>query len=144
MSEAVAVALVGIAHAGLYLRDLQVVAHLHVLLDAHLLLVCGTATRGVVVAEGLGQGELDVLIEVEHIEWRHPIAMGCLVMDEECKGLFLVSPFEELYGMVGDEVRGVAFFLDILAAALLRAKPWVVVVALSWQDIVVVEAFRLA
>ena len=144
MAEAVAVAFVRVTHAGFYLRDLKVVAHFHVLLNAHLLFVGSTSSCGIIVVEGLRQGELHVLVEVEHVERRHPVAMRRLVMHEEGEGLASVPLVEETDGMVGDEIGGIALLLDILATRLLRAESGVVVVALPRQDVICVEPLRFA
>ena len=144
MPEAVAIAFVRITHTWFYLCNLQVVTHFHVLFNTHLLFMGSTTSGGIVIVEGLGQGELDVFIEVEHVKWRHPVAMGCLVVDEECKRLLFVTLLEKLYCVIGNEVSSITFLYNVLSFCLFRTESWVVIVTLPWKDLIGIETFRLA
>ena len=76
------------------------------------------AALGVVVIEVLGHGELHILVEVVIFGFGHPVAVRRLVVYEQAEGFALVAPLEELYGVVGDECRGVALLAYIFAVRL--------------------------
>ena len=114
----VAVGLGNVRRTILKLRDLEVVDKLHILLDAHLLVMGRRAALGVVVIEVIGHGELHIFVEVVIFGFGHPVAVRRLVVYEQAEGFALVAPLEELYGVVGDERRRVALLANIFAVRL--------------------------
>ena len=133
-----------LAHGAVELVDLVVVGELHVLGDGHLLLLGAGASCGVVVPEGGGQGERDLVVEAEILEVGHPRAVGSLVLHEEEEGLLLVAAVEELHSVLGHEVCGVALLAHVLAAGVVGEERGVVVVALVPEDAEEVEALGAA
>ena len=112
--------------------------------DVHFLRACGAASGGVVVPESGRQGEVDAVVHAEVAQGRNPVAVGCLVVHHETEGFRRVALVEELNGVVGDEVGGVAFLTQVFAAGVLTAEHGVVVRALVVEHVIVVEALGRA
>ena len=108
--------------------------------DLHLLGGCG-GTSLVVVVEIVRQGQLGIIEGSEVLQVGHPGAVGCLVVQQQAErflGVALV--LEPVEGQVGGDVGGVAG--DDAALAVIY-KSRVVVLALSDEDVPVVEAGRV-
>ena len=125
----------------LMVGHLQVVDDIHILDDAHLLFLCGESSL-IVVVEVVGQGINHVVIKVEVAGVRVPDAVRSLVVEQETEGLRLVALVAHpVYGEVGDDVGDVSLSLYFLAIVDERR---IIVVALSGQDVPVVEAGGIA
>jgi len=119
----------------------QVINDVHVLVDAHFLLLCGQSSF-IVVVEVVRQRESLVCKEFEVTSVRHPGAVRSLVVEEHTERLVLIAVFYPVDGLVGDDVGGIAFHLCAFAVHLDEGR--VIIVALSRQDFPMVESLRIA
>ena len=60
-------------------------SHVHIRGDIHLLML-GSKTAVPIIIEVLRQPEGDILIFMQVFQFRQPVAMTCLLMQEKCKG----------------------------------------------------------
>ena len=120
--------------------------HLRVVHDVHVpvvgylhLLFGGGLAAGVVVVEGGGQGEGAVLVFADVLQLGQPAAVAGLVVEKEDEGPRAVAlVLHPVDGLVGDDVRHVSLLAYGVAGH--GDEVGVVVVALSRQHVVVVEA----
>ena len=125
----------------LVVGHLQIIHHVHILDDAHLLFLRGEPSL-VVIVEIVGERVGDIIVQVEVAGVRAPHAVRCLMVQQQTERLRLVAlvaqPVER---QVGDDVRDVALPLNSLAVV---NECRVVVVSLACENIPVVEARRIA
>ena len=122
----------------------QVEGQFHILINRHLLCVGGRATGCIIVPHGLGQGELGVVVHAQILHIRKPAAMRCLVVNEQTERLRCVAMVEEVNGVVGDEIGGIAFLTDILPVRGRTLELRIPIGALVVEHMITIEALRLA
>ena len=122
----------------------QVEGQFHVLVNRHLLRVGGRATCCIIVPHGLGQGELGVVVHAQILHVGEPAAMRCFVVDKQTERLRCVTMVEEVNGVVGDEVGGIAFLAEILPTRGRTLELRIPVGALVVEHMITIEALRLA
>ena len=105
--------------------------------------VSASLRSGVIIEEGGGLGQVDVVEEIVVPGGGHPVAVGRLVLAHQQEGLVLgavvLQPVERL---VGDEIGAVAF--GTLLGAVHFEEVRVVVTALVGKDFPEIEAGGLA
>ena len=124
--------------------EFEVVEHGHVLFDPHPLLLHGGSAGGIIVIEGLRQREFNVLIQVQVLEVRHPGTVRGLVVDVKEEGFIFVPVLQEFDGMVGDQVRCISFFPDVLALGLGGLEYRIVILSLVTEHPERIETLGLA
>ena len=107
-----------------------------VVVNAHRRGGCGAGPVAVIVVEGFGFGNLDVVVHVRVLLIRLPVPVRRFVVAEQAEGPVLVACSEPLDAYVGDEVGRVAFD-DFLPAHLDHDR--VVIQPLAGQNDPVVE-----
>ena len=111
----------------------HVVPPIHVLCDAHCLVMEGFAPIGVVVEEGVRFWEIDIIEKSEVAFGRSPIAVRRFVLSHDHEGLFGVFCFFDFVESdCGDDIVAMAGIAFGGAIHLLEVR--VVVVPLAWQD----------
>lgn len=113
------------------------------MLDGHLLQAGGIAARAVIVEEGRGFGESDILVEFGIFQLREPVAVDRLVVDQQAEGFVAVAVLQPVDGVVGDDIGHVTLLADEFGM-LFRAELRIVVGALPVEYLVVVETLRHA
>ena len=109
-----------------------------VLEDAHLVFAGRGRAPRVIVEEGLGLGDFEVVQSPQVTQGRFPASVRGLVLAHQHEGFVRVALLlEPLQAEVRDDVRGIAHVLDLLAV-LLHAR--VVVGPLTVEHLIAVEA----
>ena len=115
----------------------QVVDNIHILCDAHLLLL-SSQTTFIVIVKCLGYRVDAVGIELQVASVRIPHTMWSLVMKQQTERfLFVALVLEPIECHVGDDVGHIAFALQPFPIAI---ELWLVVFALSDEDVPIVES----
>ena len=93
--------------------NLQVECQFHVLVDGHLLRMGSRTTRGVVVPHGLWHRKLHLIEHAKILHVGEPATVRSLMVHKHAERLCRIAVVKEFYGMVGDEVCGIALFTNL-------------------------------
>ena len=120
-------------------EELAVVGGVHVLPDIHLR-PRGRRTTSIVIGKVLRQLEGHILVQIQILDAGHPVAVRRLVLHHEHEGTTFVPTSEQADALVRDQVGDVPLLLYRIIWS--GDEGGVVVVALTRQDLPVVEALR--
>ena len=121
---------------------LGIIHDIHVFPDTHLL--CGSSrTSFVVIIEVFRHGERLVFIQRQVFQLRKPVAMDCLVMNEQAERLFLIPLIlHPVNTHIRDQVGQITFFLNGIIFHGDESR--IVVIALSRKNFPIIESRRQA
>ena len=85
------------------------------MLDRHILFPCRFPASFVVIEQVCGFGENSIVEYTQMAGGGHPVTVGSFLMIHHAERFVLVAVFEEIDCLVGDNIRCISFFYDVLS-----------------------------